>query len=145
MADAVSTRWVYPPNWDGGLTKEPGYRTMTVKLTNYSDGTGESAVTKVNISDLFALNGEVPTYTVIDKIKYEVNGMAVHLYWDRTPSETIARLNGTSGSVSGCMEFCKQGGLVDPQGGGTGDIMLTTVGHTSGDGYDITITFILKN
>jgi hypothetical protein len=146
MADAVTTQWVYPPNWDETEPDSPftGIRKYVVKLTNVSDGGGESSVIKVNISRLRLPNGDTAVRTVIDKIKYTLNGMAVKLEWDRAAPALIAYLQAGSDSVSdGCLDFWKEGGLVDPSdvGDRTGDILLTTVGHAAGDSYDITISF----
>lgn len=115
-------------------------RTHVVHMVNVSDGTGESAVTKVDISALLTVDGKVPTYTVIDRIEYSVQGMAVRLFWDHTTDDEIAVLQG-----SGVIDWQASGGKVDPRTtGGTGDILLTTTGHSSGDTYDITIWLRLK-
>jgi len=137
MADAVTTQWVYPPNWQGET--EPGWRRMIVHLTNISDGAGETAVVKVNKGELRTKQGREPSKLVVEKIVPQISGMAVTLAFDRVPVETIAVLN----DASGCMEF--DGGLVDPGEGGTGDIILTTTGHSSGDSYDIILHIRLKD
>jgi len=146
MADTVSTKWIYPPNWDGGYDDNKGTRKMAVQIIGLSDGTGESSVQKIDISNLRTTNGDVCSRTIIEKIEYIVNGLNAHLYWDRTPAETIARLNGSIGTSNGCLDFEKTGGMADTgeSGDGTGDIMLTTTGYASGDGYDIIIHFRLK-
>lgn len=144
MADTVKTKWIYPPNWDGGFDDNRGTRKWIVQLMCLSDGTGESAVRKIDISTLFLPDGSTPTRSIIEKIEYDASGYtALRLYWDRTPPETIAFLGG-SGSAE--LDYTNEGGNVDPgeAGDGTGDIMLTTTGYTSGDSYNIKFTFRLK-
>lgn len=116
MADAVSSQ-----------TLVNGDRNLVMKFTNTSDGTGESAVTKVDVS---ALNA---TEVKINRIHYSVAGMVVRLLWDATADVTIVDLQG-----DGCLDATCFGGLVNNAGAGkTGDIELTTVGHSSGDSYTL--------
>jgi len=118
MADAVSSQVLVDAE-----------RNVVIKLTSTSDGTGESAVTKVDVS---ALKG-APSTVRINKIHYCVAGMVVRLLWDATADVTIVDLQG-----DGCLDASCFGGLWNNAGAGvTGDIQLTTVGHTSGDSYTI--------
>lgn len=118
MADAVSSQ-----------TLVDGARNVVMKFTNTSDGTGESAVLKVDVS---GLNG-APTRVTIKTIHYSVAGMVARLLWDADTDVTIVDLQG-DGHLC-CEDF---GGLYNNGGAGvTGDILLTTVGHTSGDSYSI--------
>ena len=118
MADVVTTQTVID-----------GDRNTVVKLTNLSDGTGESAVTKVDVS---ALNGS-PSSVKINKIHYAVDGMSVTLFWDATTDVRIAELSG-----HGTMDFTGFGGLPNNAGAGkTGDIVLTTNGASLNDSYTI--------
>ena len=105
-----------------------------VVLTNVSDGTGESNVVKVDKSTLTGPNGLEPSKLRVDKIEYSVFGMSVTLSFDRTSDIKIAVLQG-----DGCLDFTEAGGLIDSTTGDTGDILLTTTGHTSGDTYTITL------
>lgn len=106
-----------------------GSRNVVMKFTNTSDGTGEAAVTKVDVS---ALSG-APSKVTIEKIHYSVAGMVVRLLWDATSDVTIVDLQG-----DGCLDCTGFGGLPNNAGAGvTGDIQLTTVGHTSGDSYTL--------
>lgn len=123
MADAVTTTTLFN-----------GTKRLVVKITNLSDGTGESAVVKVDKSAFTGPNGLEPSKFAVDKIVYNVAGMAVRLYFDRTTDTNIGVLQGT-----GYLDFKKLGGLVDKGTGDTGDIVLTTTGHTAADSYDITI------
>ena len=131
MADLVDT-----------VVLRNGKRDYTVRLLNKSDGTGESAVTKVDISTLDAMNGSACTYTSILSITGTVSGGGeVYLYWDHTTADEIAYVSGFVNN-----DYSYEGGLVDPKSsGGTGDLLLTTVGFSSGSGYDLTIRLRKKN
>lgn len=120
MADAVTSQ-----------TLIDGLRNAVMKFTNTSDGTGESAVKKVDVS---ALSGG-PSRVTITKIHYNTSGMLVRLLWDADTDVTILDLQG-----DGCMDFSGFGGLYNNAADGvTGDILLTTVGHTSGDSYSLIV------
>lgn len=120
MADAVATQKILD-----------GSRKVVMKFTNISDGTGESAVTKVDVSTLSPAASEVK----IDKIIYDVGGMTVQILWDATADVVAHTLSG-EGKVS----FKRFGGLVNNAGSGvTGDILFTTIGAASGDTYSITL------
>ena len=131
MADTVNIQTVHT-----------GHSTITEHWTNESDGTGESAVIKVNISDRTypaqGPNTVVATYSVVLRIEYSVWGFNyVTLEWDATTPDEIAVLFG-----QGVMDWNPEGGLIDPQStGGTGDIELTTDGGANGSGYDISIWY----
>lgn len=106
-----------------------GPRNVVMKFTNTSDGTGEAAVLKVDVS---ALSG-APSSVTIKKIHYSVAGMVARLLWDATTDVTIVDLQGDGHLDCSCF-----GGLYNNGGAGvTGDILLTTVGHASGDSYSI--------
>jgi hypothetical protein len=128
MADAVSTTTLvnYPNR-------------LVVKITNLSDGTGESAVVKVDKSTFTNKAGVEPTSLTIESIKGDVVGMEVYLYADHTTDVPIARLGGL-GKVD--MDFRSVGGIQTAGAGDTGDITLTTNGHAAGDSYDLTISML---
>lgn len=109
---------------------------LVIKLLNLSDGTGESGVVKVDKSTYTGLNGLEPSFFMIEKIEYDISGMVVSLSVDATTDVVLARMGGTGGGV---LDWTKSGGLSTKAAGDTGDILLTTVGHTSGDSYDITL------
>lgn len=113
-------------------------------FTNVSDGTGESAVVKVDKSAIgVALDGAEAASLDIEKIKWNCVGMAVRVLWDHTTDDLATILDG-----SGEIDF-KGGGvgkvssgdvLRDPRSaGGAGDVLFTTIGHSSGDTYQVTI------
>lgn len=118
MTDAVSSQTIIN-----------GERNLVMKFTNTSDGTGESAVLKVDVSALGA------TGVKINTIRYSVAGMVLRLLWDATSDVTIVDLQG-----DGCLDCTGFGGLPNNAGTGvTGDILATTIGASSGDSYTIII------
>lgn len=120
MADAVASQTLF----DG-----PKFAVM--KFTNVSDGTGEAAVLKVDVSALAGAPSEVK----INKVHYSTSGMAVRILWDATTDVDALLL---ASDQTGCLDFTSFGGLKNNAGTGkTGDIMFTTVGHTSGDIYTV--------
>lgn len=122
MADAVASQILVD-----------GKHNAVIKLTNISDGTGEAAVLKVDVS---ALNG-APTRVKINRIDYMTAGMGVDLLWDATTDVLILHL---PADRAGDFDFCEVGGLINNAGAGiTGDINLTTVGHTAADRYTIVL------
>ena len=149
MADTVTTRWVYPPNWDGfveprGYLKR-GWKHMVVQLTNYSDGTGETAVRKVVRQDLYGPSGLLCKRICVDEIIYRTTNFGVRLYFDMTPAETICLIPHGYGIITG--PFLP--GIAkyeDYEAGETGDIMLTTIVSqgSAQDTYDITLKLRIK-
>lgn len=120
MADAVASQ-----------TLVDNRKNVVMKFTNVSDGTGESAVLKVDVS---ALSG-APTSVRIMKVHFATAGMSVRILWDAT-TDVDAMLIPID--QAGCFDFTEFGGLKNNAGTGvTGDIMFTTIGHTSGDIYTI--------
>ena len=128
MADAVTA-----------TTVEDGPREAVFYLTNTSDGTGESAVTKVDVSALSSLqDGTACTGVRIKKITFTNVGMGVKLLWDASTDVIAAEL---PADYSDTLDYSDMSGLpnVAASGGNTGDIQLTTVGHSNGDTYSIVI------
>ena len=125
MADTVASQ-----------TIDDGPRYAVIKLTNVSDGTGESAVTKVDVSGLASsANGVACTGATIQKIWWQCTGMKVSILFDAT-SDVLAIQLGEN--QSGYHDYTSFGGLTNNAGSGkTGDIKFTTVGHSSGDTYTI--------
>ena len=125
MADTVASQ-----------TIDDGPKYAVIKLTNISDGTGESAVTKVDVSGLASsANGVACTGATIQKIWWQCTGMKVSILFDAT-SDVLAIQLGEN--KSGYHDYTLFGGLTNNAGSGkTGDIKFTTVGHSSGDTYTI--------
>ena len=132
MADAVTS-----------TTIQDGDRIAVIQFTNTSDGTGESAVTKVDVSALAtnSANGKACTGVKLGKIVYCTFGMSVKLLWVATTNTICWDLNSDYTTDEDFTDF---GGIQNTAAasGKTGDIALTTTGHTSGDSYVIVLTLI---
>ena len=128
MADAVTSQTLFD-----------GDKHVVMKFTNISDGTGESAVKKVDVSALNAdINGNTCTSVAIEKIWWQCIGMKVRMFFDATSDKFIIELGENQ---SGYHDYSEFGGIKNNAGSGkTGDIDFTTVGHSSADTY----TIILK-
>ncbi len=129
MADAVTSQ-----------TIQDGARHVIMSFTNVSDGTGESAVKKVDVSALGSdpVTGTACSGVAIQSIWFSTMGMSVKLLWDADTDVLAFHLPADYADSLDMSEFT---GLKNNAGTGvTGDIMLTTVGHSSGDAY----TVILK-
>ena len=108
------------------------------KFTNISDGSGESAVKKIDVSAL-ATNqrGQACTRVTIDEIWWQCNGMKVQVLFDASTDLLCIELGENQ---SGHHDYSSFGGLTNNAGSGvTGDILFTTVGHSSADTYTITM------
>ena len=124
MADAVTA-----------TTVEDGPKEAIFYLTNTSDGTGEAAVTKVDVSELSSLqDGTACTGVRVKRITFTYVGRGVKLLWDATTDVIAAEL---PADYSDTLDYSDMSGLpkVAASGGNTGDNQLTTVGHSSGDTY----------
>ena len=127
MADAVTSQTLI----DGG-------KQVVMKFTNVSDGTGESAVTKVDVSALSSsVDGDACTGVVIERIWWQCIGMKVKILWDATTDAFCIELGENQ---SGSHDYTVFGGLTNNAGSGkTGDLAFTTVGHTGADTYTIVL------
>lgn len=122
MADSVSSQIIV--DYDNRVI---------MKFTNVSDGTGEAAVLKVDVS---TLRGS-PTEVTIERIEYDISGMQVQILFDATV-DTVAYILST-GQYE--LDFSEYGGIKNNSGAGkTGDILFTTIGATANDTYAITLT-----
>jgi hypothetical protein len=129
MADTVTTQTI---------SDTSGIKSV-VKLTNVSDGTGETLVKKIDASALTFMTED--GNRKLSKIWYSVNTnnnkSAVELLWDGTVNSTIAFLSGnghwdlrTSGNEIG-------NNSTTP----TGDVLLSTKNFAAGDNYTILLEF----
>jgi hypothetical protein len=125
MADAVTSQ-----------TLIDGPNKAVMKFTNVSDGTGESAVVKVDVSALAAsADGDACSEVVIERIWWQCIGMKVKILFDATSDQFCIELGENQ---SGDHDYSSFGGLTNNAGAGkTGDVSFTTVGHTSGDTYTV--------
>ena len=130
MADAVTSQ-----------TIQDGERKAVLKFTNASDGSGESAVKKVDVSARAANSaGDTCTGVAINKIWWQCTGMSVKIEFDAT-SNVLAI--GLSEDSNGYHDYSNFSGIPNNAGSGvTGDLDFTTVGAGSGDTYMIVLELI---
>lgn len=129
MADAVTTQIV-----------EDGHRTAIVVLTNLSDGTGESAITKVDPALLSTgSQGQACTGVRIAKVDFDIVGMRVILAWHATSNVTALVLQGAADHF----DLSCFGGITNNAGAGKdGKLLLTTGGQTLGASYSIILELV---
>ena len=130
MADTVTTQTIMD-----------GERNLIMKFTNVSDGTGESAVAKVDVSALSSnSDGKACSEVRIMRVSHAIVGMSVQLFFDATTNVLLMEL---AESSNGHMEFKEFGGIPNNAGSGkTGDVLFTTKGHSSGDTYSIVLEMV---
>lgn len=122
MADAVTTQKIHD-----------GDRQAVFKFTNISDGTGEAAVVKIDVSTLQAESrtNRPCTSVAISRIYYDLSGMSVDVLWDATIDALCLSLNS-----QGVFDFRDVGPLTNNAGAGvTGDVSFTTTGAALDDRY----------
>tara|TARA_Y100000296_G_C5014032_1_gene176561 strand:+ start:129 stop:527 length:399 start_codon:yes stop_codon:yes gene_type:complete len=126
MADAVTSQ-----------TLVDNDRIAVMKFTNISDGSGESAVAKVDVS---ALNSHSRSSTACSRVHvlriwYMTIGMQVQLFWNATTNVILGEFEG-----DGVKDFRSFGGIKNNAGSGiNGDVLFTTRGHSNLDTYTIVI------
>ena len=129
MADTVSTQT---------LTDTTGVK-FAVKMTNFSDGTGETLVNKVDASATTFMTED--GNRKISKIFYSINTAnpksAVELIWDGTDNATAVLLSG-----QGFWDLRADGNeIVNNATTPTGDVLLSTKNFANGDNYTILVVF----
>ena len=129
MADAVTTQTI---------TDTSGVK-YVVKLTNISDGTGETLVKKVDASELTFMTED--GNRKISRVWYSVNTAnsksAVELIWDGATNSTSMVLGG-----NGYMDLRTAGNeIVNNATTPTGDVLLSTKNYAIGDNYTIIAEF----
>ena len=130
MADAVTSQ-----------TLLDGERLAIMKFTNISDGTGESAVTKVTASSLAASNsGKACTGVTVTKITSVCHGMEVRMYWDATTDVPFFLSTINTNYMNDFSEF---GGITNNSGTGkNGNIVFSTADASSGDTYTVVLEMV---
>lgn len=123
MADSVTSQTIID-----------GERTVIMKFTNISDGTGESAVTKVDVSTLTPSNsGKACTRVTVTKIYIANHGMEVRMYWD---ASTDVPFYLSSPAATQTLDMTGFGGITNNGGTGVnGNIVFSTADASSGDTY----------
>ena len=109
------------------------------KMTNLSDGSGESLVKKVDASELTFMSED--GNRKIAKIWYSINTVdaksAVELLWAGATNSTAVVLSG-----NGYWDLRTAGNeILNNATTPTGDVLLSTRGFTVGDNYTILVEF----
>jgi len=109
-----------------------------MRFRNVSDGSGESAVTKIDASALSTdAHGNAVGSVIIEQLWWNTVGMSAELFWNASTNVSARKIKIDSEGYSDYRDF---GGLVNNAGSGVnGDVLLTTTGHSSGDTYDIIV------
>ena len=129
MADTVTTQTIADTS---------GVK-FVVKMTNLSDGTGETLVKKVDASELTFMSED--GNRKISKIWYSINTAnnksAVELLWDGDTNATALLLSG-----NGYWDLRPAGNEIPNNATTpTGDVLLSTKNFASGDNYTILLEF----
>jgi hypothetical protein len=129
MADTVTTQTIADTS---------GVK-FVVKMTNLSDGTGETLVKKVDASELTFMSED--GNRKISKIWYSINTAnnksAVELLWDGATNATAVLLSG-----NGYWDLRPAGNEIPNNATTpTGDVLLSTKNFASGDNYTILVEF----
>ena len=129
MADTVTTQTIADTS---------GVKFVT-KLTNLSDGTGETLVKKVDASATTFMTED--GNRKISKIFYSINTAnpksAVELIWDGTENATAVLLSG-----QGFWDLRADGNeITNNATTPTGDVLLSTKNFAIGDNYTILVVF----
>ena len=130
MADTVTTQTIADTS---------GVK-FVAKLTNFSDGTGETLVKKVDASELTFMSED--GNRTIARVYYSINTSdrksGIELIWDGTTQSTALFLSG-----NGFMDFRTDGNSIPNNATLTantspaGDILFSTKGFVAGDNYTI--------
>jgi outer membrane protease len=129
MADTVSSQV---------LTDTTGVK-YAVKLTNFSDGTGETLVKKVDASETTFMTED--GNRKISKIFWSINTAnpksAVEIIWEGATNATAVLLNG-----QGFWDLRADGNeITNNATTPTGDVLLSTKNFANGDNYTILVVF----
>ena len=129
MADAVTTQTIADTS---------GVK-FVIKMTNVSDGTGETLIKKVDASELTFMTED--SNRKISRIWYSVNTSnsksAVEHLWDGATNSTALLLGG-----NGYMDLRTAGNEVTNNATTpTGDVLLSTKNFALGDNYTIIAEF----
>ena len=129
MADTVSTQV---------LTDTTGVK-YAVKMTNFSDGTGENLVKKVDASTTTFMteDGERKISKIFWSVNTQSGKSSVELIWDGATNATAVSLSG-----QGFWDLRADGNeIVNNATTPTGDVLLSTKNFANGDNYTILVVF----
>ena len=129
MADVVTTQTIADTS---------GVKFVS-KLTNLSDGTGETLVKKIDASEVTFMTED--GNRKISRVWYSINTSdsksAVELIWDGTTNSTAMLLGG-----NGYIDLRTAGNeITNSASTPTGDVLLSTKNFAIGDNYTIIIEF----
>ena len=129
MADTVTTQTIADTS---------GVK-FVAKLTNLSDGSGETLVKKIDASELTFMSED--GNRSIARVYYSINTSdrksGVEILWDGATNATALFLSG-----QGFMDFRTDGNSIPNNATTpTGDVLLSTKNFASGDNYTIIIEF----
>ena len=129
MADTVTTQTIADTS---------GVK-FVAKLTNLSDGSGETLVKKIDASELSFMSED--GNRSIARVYYSINTSdrksGVEILWDGATNATALFLSG-----QGFMDFRTDGNSIPYNATTpTGDVLLSTKNFASGDNYTIIVEF----
>ena len=129
MADTVTTQTIADTS---GVN-------FVAKLTNLSDGSGETLVKKIDASELTFMSED--GNRTIARVYYSINTSdrksGVEILWDGATNATALFLSG-----QGFMDFRTDGNSIPNNATTpTGDVLLSTKNFASGDNYTIIVEF----
>ena len=129
MADTVTTQTIADTS---------GVK-FVAKLTNLSDGSGETLVKKIDASELTFMSED--GNRTIARVYYSINTSdrksGVEILWDGATNATALFLSG-----QGFMDFRTDGNSIPNNATTpTGDVLLSTKNFASGDNYTIVVEF----
>jgi len=112
---------------------------FVAKLTNFSDGTGETQVKKIDASEVTFMTED--DQRKIARVWYSINTAnnksAVELIWDGATNSTAMFLSG-----NGYIDLRTAGNEISNNATTpTGDVLLSTKNFANGDNYTIIIEF----
>ena len=133
MADAVTSQ----------TSLDDGGRNLGMKFTNISDGTGESAVAKIDVSALTvnAVTGQACNRVVLNGVWFSNVGMGFKLHWNADTNMFICQApKDWTDTWDFSMGMGDLPGITNNAGTGVnGDLLLTTNDHSSGDTYSVLV------
>ena len=129
MADTVSTQTI---------ADTAGVK-YVIKMTNLSDGSGETNVKKIDASEttFMSEDGERRVARVYYSVNVSDNKSGVELVWDGVTNATALFLSG-----SGVMDLRTDGNsFLNNATTPTGDVLLSTKNFANGDNYSLIVEF----
>ena len=132
MADAVTSQTLFD-----------GERVAIMKFTNISDGTGETAVTKVDVSTLISSGaGRACTGVIITKITSVCHGMEVRLLWGASTNVPFFMATVNTNYMNDFGPLVASGLTNNSGAGKTGNIVFTTSDASLGDTYTVVLEMV---